>query len=64
MGWAEIKNRDLLALTENNQSFLLLSTAIFISQNISHLDIAVVVLRGRTDRLRNSRPLVRSKIHG
>lgn len=59
MGWAGIKNGDLLALAQKQfEIFVTVDRNLSFQQNIPHFNIALVVLRARTNRLRDLRPLV------
>jgi hypothetical protein len=59
MGWVAIKNGELLALV--SQAFDVLVTVdrnLAFQQNVATLQIAVVVLRAKTNRLADLMPLV------
>jgi hypothetical protein len=59
MGWATIKNGDLLALASRTfDVFVTVDRKLPFQQNLSGLALAVVVLRARTNRLADLRPLV------
>ena len=59
MGWATIKNGELLALAcKTFDVFVTVDRKLPSQQNLSELAIAVVVLRARTNRLADLRPLV------
>jgi len=59
MGWAGIKNGDLLALAEKSfDLFVTVDRNLSFQQNLTHFNIAVAILRARTNRLRDLRPLV------
>jgi hypothetical protein len=59
MGWAGIKNGDLLALAEKQfEVFVTVDRNLSIQQNLTLYNIAVIVLRGRSHRLRDLRPLL------
>jgi uncharacterized protein DUF5615 len=59
MGWAGIKNGDLLALAEKQfEVFVTVDRNLSFQQNLTVYNIAVIVLRGRSNRLRDLRPLV------
>ena len=59
MGWAGIQNGTLLALAEQQfKAFLTTDRNLAFQQNLPNFDIAVVVLRARTNRLRDLMPLV------
>ncbi|HEY2919559.1 MAG TPA: hypothetical protein VGK77_11270, partial [Candidatus Binatia bacterium] len=52
MGWAGIKNGDLLALAEKQfEVFVTVDRNLSIQQNLTLYNIAVIVLRGRSNRL-------------
>jgi len=58
-GWAGIKNGDLLALAEKEfDAFITVDQKISTQQDLTKLKIAVVLLRGRTNRLEHIRLLV------
>ena len=59
MGWAAVKNGELLILA--SQRFDVFVTAdrnLIFQQNIGKLPIAVLVLHGRTNRLADLKPLI------
>ncbi len=59
MGWATIKNGELLALASQTfEVFVTVDRKLPAQQNLSTLAIAVVVSVGRTNRLADLRPLV------
>ena len=59
MGWATIKNGELLALAERVfDAFVTVDRNLAFQQNLSRFDIVVVILRARTNRLADLRPLV------
>ena len=59
MGWAAIKNGELLALaSEHFDAFVTVDRDLSFQQNVNILQIAVVVLRARTNRLADLKPLV------
>ena len=59
MGWATIKNGELLALaSEHFDAFVTVDRNLSFQQNLSAFKIAVVVLRAKTNRLADIRPLV------
>ena len=59
MGWATIKNGELLALaSEQFDAFVTVDRNLSFQQNLSAFKIAVVVLRAKTNRLADIRPLV------
>jgi predicted nuclease of predicted toxin-antitoxin system len=61
MGWATVKNGELLALaSEAFDVFVTVDRKLPSQENLNVLAIAVVVLRARTNRLADLRPLVPS----
>jgi hypothetical protein len=59
MGWTTIRNGELLALaSEQFDVFVTVDRNLSFQQNIVSYTIAVVVLRARTNRLADLRPLV------
>ena len=59
MGWAGIKNGDLLILVEKEfEVFVTVDRNISFQQNLTNYNVAVIVLRAHTNRLRDLRPLV------
>jgi len=59
MGWAGIKNGDLLVLAEKQfEVFVTVDRNLSFQQNLTRYNIAVLILRARTNRLRDLRPLV------
>ena len=59
MGWAGIKNGDLLALAEQEfDAFVTVDRRISIQQDLTKFKIAVLLLRAQTNRLEDIRPLV------
>jgi len=59
MGWAAIKNGELLALASAEfDAFVTVDRNLSFQQNLSSRTIAVVVLRARSNRLADLRPLV------
>jgi hypothetical protein len=59
MGWSTIQNGELLALAAKAfDVFVTVDRKLPSQQNLSGLGIAVVVLRARTNRLADLRPLV------
>jgi len=58
-GWAGIKNSDLLALAEKEfDAFVTVDRKISIQQDLTKFKIAVLLIRARTNRLQDIRPLV------
>ena len=58
MGWAGIKNGELLTLAEKQlEVFVTVDRNLSFQQNLTRYNIAVVILRARTNRLRDLRPL-------
>jgi len=61
MGWATIKNGELLALaSESFDVFVTVDRSLRFQQNLRSLPIAVIVLQARTNRLVDLRPLIPS----
>jgi hypothetical protein len=59
MGWATIKNGELLALAAQQfDVFVTVDRNLSFQQNLVVFPIAVIVLRARTSRLADLRPLV------
>lgn len=59
MGWATIKNGELLALAEKDfEVFVTVDRNLSFQQNLPRYNIAVIVLRARSNRLQDLRPLV------
>ena len=59
MGWTMIKNGDLLVLAEQQfEVFVTVDRNLSFQQNLVSFKIAVVVIRARTNRLADLRPLV------
>jgi hypothetical protein len=59
MGWAGIKNGDLLVLAEKEfDAFVTVDRKISIQQDLTKFKIAVLLIRARTNRLQDIRPLV------
>jgi hypothetical protein len=59
MGWAGIKNGDLLTLAEQPfEVFVTVDRNLSFQQNLTNYNIAVIILRARTNRLQDLRPLV------
>jgi hypothetical protein len=58
-GWAGIKNGDLLTLAEKEfDAFITVDRKLAKQQDLTEFDIAVVLIRSRTSRLEDIRPLV------
>jgi predicted nuclease of predicted toxin-antitoxin system len=58
-GWAAIKNGDLLALAEKEfDAFITVDRKLAKQQDLTQFDIAVVLIRSRSNRLKDIRPLV------
>ena len=58
MGWAGIKNGALLALAEKEfEAFVTVDRKISVEQELRKLKILVILLRARTNRLEDIRPL-------
>lgn len=59
MGWTTIENGDLLALAaEHFDIFVTVDRNLFFQQNLGSLPIAVIVMRARSNRLADLKPLV------
>lgn len=59
MGWATIKNGELLTLAEKDfEVFVTVDRNLSFQQNLPRYNIAVIVLRARSNRLQDLRPLV------
>jgi predicted nuclease of predicted toxin-antitoxin system len=58
-GWAGIKNGELLALAEKEfDAFITADRKLGKQQDLTKFDIAVVLIRSRSNRLEDIRPLV------
>ena len=65
MGWATIKNGELLALAaEHFDVFVTVDRNLSFQQDLDSLSIAVIVLRAKTNRLAELRPLIPPPIGG
>ena len=59
MGWATIKNGELLTLAEKDfDAFITVDRNLSFQQKLPRYNIAVIVLRVRSNRLQDLRPLV------
>ena len=59
MGWATIKNGELLTLAEKDfEVFVTVDRNLSFQQNLPKYNVAVIVLLARSNRLRDLRPLV------
>jgi hypothetical protein len=59
MEWTALRNGELLRLASGSfDSFVTVDQNLAFQQNLSSFDIAVVVLRAASNRLRDLRPLV------
>jgi hypothetical protein len=59
MGWAGVKNGQLLALAETEfDVFITVDRNLSFQQNLSQFDIAVIVLQAASNRLADIKPLV------
>ncbi|HEX6902188.1 MAG TPA: DUF5615 family PIN-like protein [Thermoanaerobaculia bacterium] len=59
MGWASIKNGELLALAAQQfDVFVTVDRNLSFQQNVVAFPIAIIVLRARTNRLADLRPLI------
>lgn len=64
MGWATIKNGDVLALAAKQfDVFVTVDRNLSFQQNLPRFDIAVLVLCANSNRLRDLRPLVPKLLH-
>lgn len=58
-GWGGVKNGELLALAQTEfEVFVTVDKKIVIEQDLTRFTIAVVLIRARTNRLEDIRPLV------
>ena len=58
-GWGGIKNGDLLRLVEKEYDvFVTVDRKVSVEQDLTKFDIAVVLIRARSNRLEDIRPLV------
>jgi hypothetical protein len=59
MGWAAIKNGELLALAPAEfDVFVTVDQNLFFQQDLASFSVAVIILRAKTNRLADLRPLV------
>lgn len=59
MGWATIKNGELLALAEQAfDVFVTVDRNLSFQQHLPRYNIAVIILRAQTNRLKDLRPLL------
>ncbi|PHM06546.1 DUF5615 family PIN-like protein [Nostoc sp. 'Peltigera malacea cyanobiont' DB3992] len=59
MGWAGVKNGQLLALAEADfDVFITVDRNLSFQQNLPHFDIAIIVLQAQSNRLIDMKPLV------
>jgi predicted nuclease of predicted toxin-antitoxin system len=59
MGWSTVKNGELLALASQSfEVFVTVDRNLAFQQPLASLPIAVIVLRARTNRLSDMKPLV------
>lgn len=59
MGWASVKNGELLALAAQQfDVFVTVDRNLSFQQNVVAFPIAIIVLRARTNRLADLRPLI------
>ena len=59
MGWASIKNGQLLTLVEASfDVFITVDRNLAFQQNLPQFDVAVIVLQARSNRLADLKPLV------
>jgi hypothetical protein len=65
MGWAGRKNGALLSVAEKEfDVFITVDRNLSFQQNLSKYDIALLVLRAKTNKLEDLRPLVPSILSG
>ena len=58
MGWATIKNGELLALAANHfDVFVTVDRNLSFQQNLASFSIAVVIIRAKSNRLADLKPL-------
>lgn len=58
MGWAGVKDRELLALAESEfDCFITVDRNLPFEQNLSQLAIAVIILKARSNRIADLKPL-------
>lgn len=63
MGWTGIKNGELLALAAADfDLFVTVDRNLSFQQNVANLPLAVIVLRAKSNRLSDLRPLVQDLI--
>ena len=59
MGWAGIKNGQLLALAEGEfDVFITVERNLSFQQNLSQFNIAIIVLQSQSNRLADLKPLI------
>jgi hypothetical protein len=59
MGWAGVKNGQLLALAETDfDVFITVDRNLSFQQNLPYFDIAIIVLQAQSNRLIDMKPLV------
>ena len=59
MGWAGVKNGQLLALAETEfDVFITVDRNLSFQQNLPHFDIAIIVLQASSNRLAELKPLL------
>jgi hypothetical protein len=59
MGWATLKNGELLALAERNfDAFVTVDRNLSFQQNLTSYSIAIIILRAKSNRLAELNPLV------
>ena len=64
MGWATIKNGELLALAENEfDVFITVDRNLPFQQNLSKFNVAVLVLQADSNRLTDLKPLAPKSWH-
>jgi hypothetical protein len=64
MGWAAIKNGELLALASTEfDVFVTVDRSLFFQQDLASFSVSVIILRAKTNRLADLRPLVPRLLH-
>lgn len=64
MGWAAIKNGELLALASAEfDVFVTVDRSLFFQQDLASFSVSVIILRAKTNQLADLRPLVPRLLH-
>ena len=64
MGWAGVKNGQLMTLAEKEfDAFITVDRNLSYQQNLSKYGIAILLLRAKTNRLTDLKPLVSKILH-